>query len=90
VTDEKLDIRLVDMPINMFKITLPKSVKPGKPVKGEIEVSDEFLSKEFEKSITIEFTGKETSRFTIPVKRVIRIPGEKDKEANPDTNVSKG
>ena len=77
VTDEKLDIDLIDMPVGMFKLSLPKSVKPGKKVKGKIELFDEFVSEQFEKSITFELTGKETIRFTVPVKRVIRIPGQK-------------
>ena len=65
------------MPAGMFKVSLPKKVKPGKTVKGKIELLDDVVSKEFQKSITIEFSGKETTRFTVPVKRVIRIPGQK-------------
>ncbi len=90
VTDEKLDIDLVDMPSGMFKLSLPKSVKPGKTAKGKIELLDEFVSEEFQKSITIELTGKETNRFTVPVKRVIRIPGQKANETKPAVKTTSG
>lgn len=86
VTDEKLNVELVDMPGGMFKVSLPKSVKPGKTAKGKIELLKEMVFEEFEKSITVEFSGKETTRFTIPVKRVIRIPGEK---ANDSKSIKK-
>lgn len=90
VTDEKLAVQLVDMPIGMFKVSLPKNVKPGKTAKGKIELFDDFLSEEFEKSITIELTGKETTRFTVPVKRVIRIPGQKANETITRKNKTSG
>ena len=90
VTDEKLDIALIDMPAGMFKLSLPKSVKPGKSAKGEIELFDEFLPEQFEKSITVELTGKETTRFTVPVKRVIRIPGQKANDTKPVKRTTSG
>ena len=68
------------MPENMFKLKLPKKVKAGKTEKGKIEILDDFVSQEFKKSITIELTDKATSRFTIPVERTIRIPGQRSKE----------
>jgi len=77
VTEEKLDLKLVDMPMGMFKVSLPKNIKPGKTAKGKIELFDEFVSEQFEKSITIELSDEKSTRFTIPVKRVIRIPGQK-------------
>jgi len=78
------------MPVGMFKISLPKNVKPGKKAKGKIELLDEVISEEFEKSITIEFTGKESTRFTVPVKRVIRIPGQKANETKPARKTTSG
>ncbi len=78
------------MPAGMFKLSLPKSVKPGKEAKGEIELLDEFVSEQFEKSITVELTGKETTRFTVPVKRVIRIPGQKANEAKTELKTTSG
>ncbi|MCP4704031.1 MAG: DUF1573 domain-containing protein [candidate division Zixibacteria bacterium] len=90
ITDEKFNLALVDMPAGMFKVSLPKSVKPGKSAKGKIELTDEYISEQFEKSITVEFSGKETTRFTIPVKRVIRIPGEKVDKVKPARKTKAG
>jgi hypothetical protein len=73
--DSDLEVKLVDMPLNMFKVTLPKKIKAGKVEKGKIEVLDEYLKSEFEKSITIELSDSQKTRFTIPVKRTVRIPG---------------
>ncbi|PKK82259.1 MAG: hypothetical protein CVT49_14640 [candidate division Zixibacteria bacterium HGW-Zixibacteria-1] len=75
VSDKDLDIQLIDMPANMFKLKMPKRIKAGSREKGKIELMDEYLSEEFEKSITIQVSDETSSRFTIPVKRVIRIPG---------------
>lgn len=68
------------MPADMFKIKLPKSVKAGKSSKGKIEILDDYVSEEFEKSITIELSDEVGTRFTIPVKRNIRIPGARAQE----------
>jgi len=76
VSDEELKVALVDMPIGMFKVELPNKIKPGKTEKGKIELTKEYLAEEFEKSITIELNDQDKTRFTIPVKRLIRIPGE--------------
>ena len=70
------------MPIGMFKIKLPKKVKAGQTKTGTIEIMSEYVSKEFEKSITIELSDKTNTRFTIPVKRTIRIPGMKKATAH--------
>ncbi len=80
ISDEDIDINLIDMPQNMFKLKLPKKVKAGKSEEGSIEILDDYIPQEFKKSITIELTDKATSRFTIPVERTIRIPGQKPEE----------
>ena len=84
LSDKDLDIELIDMPYNMFKLKMPKRVKAGSKEKGRIEVMDEYLPQEFEKSITIQVSDENSSRFTIPVKRVLRIPGSdlSKKESN--------
>ena len=63
------------MPYGMFQVDLPDKVSAGKIAKGEITLSDEYIDQEFEKSITVEVNDASKSRFTIPVKRVIRVPG---------------
>jgi hypothetical protein len=88
VSDIELDVKLVDMPTGMFKLVLPKKIKPGESGKGKITVMKEFVGKEFEKSLTIELNDKLNTRFTIPLKRTIRIPGaaQSNTAVNPDTH----
>ncbi len=75
ISDQDLDISLVDMPAGMFKITLPKKIKAGQEGKGRIEILKDYVGKEFEKSATFQFSDKLNTRFTVPIKRTIRIPG---------------
>ena len=75
VSSQDLAVKLVDMPVDMFRLKLPKKVKAGKSEKGTIEILDEYISEEFEKSLTIELDDDALTRFTVPVKRTIRIPG---------------
>ena len=79
-SNEDLEISLIDMPYGMFELNLPKKVKAGKTEEGKIEILDDFVDKEFKKSITIQVNDKALSRFTIPVERTIRIPGGRSKE----------
>jgi hypothetical protein len=80
VSDENVEVKLVDMPEGMFKLDLPKKIKAGKTEDGSIEILDGYVSQEFKKSITIQLNDKATTRFTIPVERTIRIPGGKTEE----------
>ncbi len=75
VSDSDLDIALVDMPYGMFTIKLPKRVKAGQTEKGILTLNRDYLDKEFEKSLTIELSDAAKSRFTVPVKRTLRVPG---------------
>jgi hypothetical protein len=84
VSDVELEVKLVDMPSDMFKLTLPKKIKPGESGKGKISVLKDFVPKEFEKSLTIELNDKLTTRFTVPIKRTIRIPGATQSSATVD------
>ena len=75
-SDQKLEISLISMPDDIFKIKLPKSIKPGKSAKGELVLRSEAYGDSFEKSVTIEVVGvqdSDTTRFTIPVKRSLHV-----------------
>lgn len=76
ISEEDIDVKLVDMPYEMFSVKLPKKIKAGKTETGKIQILDGFIESEFEKSMTIELNDKAVSRFTIPIKRTIRIPGQ--------------
>ncbi len=72
VSDEKLDIKLVDYPSDYFTVDLPGSVKAGETVEGEVVLVENAIQKSFEKSFTFELSDEQHSRFTIPVKRTVR------------------
>ena len=57
------------LPEGMFELTLPDEVGPGQSGKGRLKLTDQAVASSFEKSFTIEVTGNETDRFTVPVKR---------------------
>lgn len=75
VSDEKLECTLVSMPVGMFDLKLPKSIGPGEKEEVVLKLIGEATKKSFNKSITIEFNDEKASRFTIPVKRTLRVAG---------------
>jgi len=72
VSDQELDISLKSLPRDLFEVSLPGSIKPGGTESGEIKLLNDALEKSFEKSITIQLTDADSSRFTIPIKRTVR------------------
>jgi hypothetical protein len=76
VSETDLEIALIDMPEGIFELKLPDKVEAGKSAQGVLKLDGEALELSFEKSITIELNDEAKSRFTIPVKRTVRMPGE--------------
>lgn len=76
VSDSAYDLSLAAAPSQLLTVTLPKSVPAGKSVEGSIKLLPNALKKEFEKSITIQLNDGKSSRFTVPVKRALRLPGD--------------
>jgi len=74
-SDKDLKLEVIDHPEAMLKIDFPDKIKAGRTETGKVEVKNFFKNIEFEKSITIELNDKNHTRFTIPVKRAIVIPG---------------
>jgi len=72
VSESDVNVSLIDMDDKYFKVKLPSKIKAGGTESGEVEIYDEYINSEFEKSITIELNDPDHSRFTIPVKRTIR------------------
>ncbi len=89
-SDEDLELKVIDQPYGMFKIDMPDKVGAGKTAKGEITLNNDYVKDEFEKSITVEVNDAEHSRFTIPVKRVIRIPGTASESTSSTTTTHSG
>jgi len=75
ISNEDLNITIVDYPQNMFSISMPNTVPAGGTIDGSIVLTDEYVDREFNCSITIELSDQLKTRFTIPVERLVRIPG---------------
>lgn len=74
-SENDLSIRFVDVPIGMFEIDIPAEVGAGQSVECKLRLKDNTITTSFEKSFTIQLDDPEKTRFTIPVKRQVRVPG---------------
>ena len=74
VSDHDLDLSLVDIPEGYFEITMPSSLAAGASAPAALTLLPRGEESSFEKSITIQTNGPEQTRFTIPVKRTLRVP----------------
>ena len=75
VSEQDLTLELIDLPVDLVEVDLPDKIEAGKSAKGELILKPKAIEESFEKSITIELDDQEKSRFTIPIRRVLRIPG---------------
>ncbi len=75
LTDEDVQMTLIDSPPGMFKVSYPKKLKPGETGKGKLEILKEKRGDEFEKSVTFLFNDKAKTRLTVPVKRITGVSG---------------
>jgi hypothetical protein len=73
VSDADLELSVIACPEDLFEVTLPKKIKVGQSAEGLLKIRTEKLSDEFQKSFTIALNDKSNTRFTIPVKRSIRV-----------------
>jgi len=76
VSDQDVQITLIDRPEGLFDLELPKTVAAGKTAEGTIKLHPDALKDSFAKSITIELNDQSKSRFTIPIKRTVHTPGK--------------
>ena len=79
VSEEALDISMIAIANDFFSVELPDQIKPGETISGKIKIDDDYLAKSFNKSFTIELSDQQKSRFTVPIKRTIRTPGNQDR-----------
>jgi hypothetical protein len=81
VSEQDMTVTLVSAPEGIFDLELPDKVEAGKTAQGILKLRPEAIETSFEKSFTIELNDGNNSRFTIPVKRTRRTPGEPAKKA---------
>lgn len=71
VSDQTLRLRLVDSPAGHLEITLPDKLEGGETAEGLVVVRPEATGAAFEKSFTLEVSGLQRTRFSVPVRRVL-------------------
>ncbi|HEX7401222.1 MAG TPA: hypothetical protein VF369_03500 [candidate division Zixibacteria bacterium] len=68
ITTTKLGIRIMDMPSGLAKVKLSdKMIKPSEEVKLKVKLKREAENAKLPKSITLELSDPDSSRFTVPV-----------------------
>jgi len=76
ISDQDIELSLIDRPEGYFDLELPDKVEAGKTAHGVLKLHDDTVEQSFEKSITIQLNDEQSSRFTIPVKRTKRAVGQ--------------
>lgn len=90
VSDQDLQVKVIDEPPGYFKIESPKVIKKGTKADVKLKVNKQYLDEAFEKSITLEFNDAAKSRFTIPVvRRLIGQQADNNPPVNPAAATAK-
>ena len=76
-SDEDYSLSIVDDFDNSFEVNLPGKVKAGETVEASIVVDEDKIPEEFVQSFTFKLDDKNETRYTVPIKRTVRIPGGK-------------
>lgn len=74
VSDQAVSPALVSCPSSVFTVELPATIKPGESAEAFLKLRDNAVSESFEKSFTLELSDSASTRFTVPVKRVVKSP----------------
>ena len=75
-SEEDLKISMLDDKEKSFAVILPESVKANDSAEIIITVNEDAIETEFSESFTFEISDEVGSRFSLPVKRMYRIPQE--------------
>lgn len=79
-TDRILKLVVVDMPLNLFEVQIPKELGPGQSADVVFTLPQEMNVSDFAKSITIQSNDSLNSRFSIPVFRKSKTNVEDDQK----------
>lgn len=74
VSDQAVNIKLIDLPEDFFEVSLDGNIAAGQSAEGTLKLRDQAVPMSFEKSFTFECNDADASRFTVPVKRVVQSP----------------
>ena len=84
VSDEALEISVIDGKPDYFEIVIPARINPGEVGRGHIRITEPHqVRTTFEKSVTIELNDAANTRFTIPV---VRRSGKGNTTASADSH----
>jgi len=76
VSDQPLHVSLVADEASLFSVKLPETIPPGETAGGQLKLHKDAMAQSFEKSFTFELDDSANSRFTVPVKRTVRVPNQ--------------
>ncbi|HOD67250.1 MAG TPA: DUF1573 domain-containing protein [candidate division Zixibacteria bacterium] len=66
-------LTVIDCPADYFAVKLPPVVKAGETAEGSVEVLENRVGEEFERSLTFAISDEAGTRYTLPVKRMVRV-----------------
>ncbi len=67
------ELTLIDWSRKYFDVELPKKIKAGETAEGIVTVHKDMVDSEFEQSLTFEISDENHTRYTLPVRRMVRI-----------------
>ncbi len=73
-SEEDLKLNILDDKEKSFAVILPESVKANDSAEIIITVNEDAIESEFNESFTFEISDEVRSRFSLPVKRMYRVP----------------
>ncbi len=71
VSTQDITLKMVDYPTDFLEVKLPGTIAAGSEATAEIVVKSDVQDEAFDKSVTFEVDDDESTRFTIPVKRLL-------------------
>ena len=74
VSEQDLSPTMVSSSSSTFVVELPSEIKAGETVEAVLKLREDALAESFEKSFTLELNDAASTRFTVPVKRVVKSP----------------
>ncbi len=72
-TGRDVNVAVADSSRKNFTLVIPKTIKAGSSVEGQITVKEKSIPKDFEDSATFEITGDDRTRLTLRVIRMYRV-----------------
>lgn len=76
-SDKEYELTIIDAEQLNFEIDLPKKIKPGETLEGTVLVDEDLVEEPFEQSFTFRLNDERGTRYTVPIKREVRIPESK-------------